>query len=105
MPKVKIYDSETFPDLFSEKQVRVFQLPDFKVCIAKHNDQYFAFEYLCPHQKHPMAKARITSFGDVVCPLHDFRYSLSDGTEANSRCRALNNYKLHVNAEAVYLEF
>jgi len=102
---IRIYDAEKFPDLFIDKQVRVFQLPDFKICIAQYKDDYYAFDYLCPHQKHPLTTANITAFGEVVCPLHEYRFSLSHGGEANNKCQALNRFKLHLSAEGVYLEF
>lgn len=105
MPTLRLYDTEKFPDLFAEKQVRVFQLPNFKVCIALYNGEYYAFSHLCPHQKHPLASANITAFGEVVCPLHEYRFSLSVGNEANNKCQALTRYKLHLNAEGVYLSF
>ena len=105
MPSHKIYDTEKFPDLFSEKQVRVFQIQGDKYCVAKHGEQYFAFEYLCPHQKQPLTTAKITSFGEVVCPLHEYRFSLQFGNEANHKCNALKTYKLHMKPEGVYLEF
>jgi len=87
------------------KQVRVFQLNDRKYCIAKYKDEFFAFEYLCPHQKHPLTQAQVTGFGEVVCPLHEYRFSLQYGLEANNKCTALKTYKLHINPDGVYLEF
>ena len=104
MKKIRIYDSDKFPDLFENQQVRVFQLPDLKVCIAKFRGDYFAFEYLCPHQKHPLKDAMITEFGEVVCPLHEFRFSLDLGEEANNKCALLKRYTLYLKPEGVYLE-
>lgn len=102
---IKIYDRESFPDLFGDKQIRVIQVNEVKVCIASFNGQYFAFEYLCPHQKEALKNAKLTAFGEVVCPLHEYRFSLTLGNESKNRCRALNLYKLHIKGDSVYLEF
>lgn len=75
-----------------------------KVCIASFNGNYFAFEYLCPHQKEPLKNAKITPYGEVVCPLHEYRFSLSLGNESKNRCSALNLFKLYIKGDSVYLE-
>lgn len=103
--RTRIYDHDKFPDLFTDRQVRVFQLKDKKICIAKFKEEYFAFEQLCPHQKHPLNESVVTPFGEVVCPLHEYRFSLMYGEEAYDKCRPLKRYELFMNPEGVYLEF
>lgn len=100
---VRIYDNKTFPDLFAKKQIRVFNVNNAKVCIAQHKGQYFAFDYLCPHQKEPLRNANITPFGEVVCPLHEYRFSLKHGNESSNKCGALRRYELFLEADGVYL--
>lgn len=75
-----------------------------KVCIAQHKGNYFAFEHLCPHQKHPLTSARITAFDQVVCPLHEYRFSLKYGNESNQKCAALKRYELILEDDGVYLK-
>jgi nitrite reductase/ring-hydroxylating ferredoxin subunit len=101
--RIRIYDAESFEDLFVGQQIRVFQLPDTKVCVGKYGGKFYAFEYLCPHQKHPLKTSKITSFGEVVCPLHEYRFSLEDGREVNNKCEHLKCYKLYINDKGVYL--
>ena len=103
MDSIRIYDSEQFPELFVEKQQRVFKLGDLKVIIAKHNGVYQAFEHLCPHQRHPLKDSIMTAFGEVVCPLHEYRFSLKTGEEAHQKCKALKRYPLEIKAGGVYL--
>lgn len=45
----------------------------------------------------------ITEFGEVVCPLHEFRFSLDLGEEANNKCALLKRYTLYLKPEGVYL--
>lgn len=101
---VRIYDTNGFDQLFQEKSIRVFRVDDTKVCIAQYKDGFFAFEFLCPHQKHPLKDAKVTAFGEVVCPLHEYRFSLEFGNESNHKCNPLKRFKLHIKSDGVYLE-
>ncbi len=101
---VRIYDTNGFDQLFRDKSIRVFRVDDTKVCIAQYEGSFFAFEFLCPHQKHPLKDAKVTAFGEVVCPLHEYRFSLEYGSESNHKCGPLKRFKLHIKSDGVYLE-
>ena len=64
---------------------------------------FFAFEHLCPHQMHPLSEAQITAFGEVVCPLHAYRFHLQTGSEANQKCRDLKTFEVEIRQEGVFI--
>lgn len=105
MDLVKIDNKEGFSRLFENKQKRVFRIGEAKIIIAYFKNEYYAFDYLCPHQKHPLKEAQITSFGEIICPLHEYRFALQHGQEAYNRCKALKHYPLQMKEDGVYLAY
>ena len=104
MSAIKVFQSkEQLESAFSDKTIRVIRIGDRKVCLAKHGQSFFCFEHLCPHQMHPLSEGQITAFGEIVCPLHEYRYNLKTGTEASQRCRDLKTFKVDINDEGVFI--
>ena len=88
---------------FIDKPIRIFNVNGFKFCLAKYKQAFFAFETQCPHQKHQMAEAEVTAFGEVVCPLHFYRFSLRHGQEANRLCHDLETYPIELSEEGIFV--
>lgn len=104
MSLVKIFkNEEELLGAFSQKNIRVIQIGETKVCLAKHGQTFSCFEYLCPHQMHPLSNGHITAYGEVVCPLHEYRFDLKTGTEANQKCRELKTFGVEVKSEGVFI--
>ena len=104
MSRVKVFQNEEqLKKAFSEKNIRVIRIGEKKVCLAMHGQTFFCFEHLCPHQMHPLDEGKITEFGEIVCPLHEYRYNLKTGTEASQRCRDLKTFKVDINDEGVFI--
>jgi 3-phenylpropionate/trans-cinnamate dioxygenase ferredoxin subunit len=49
------------------------------LCLAKHNDQLFACTQKCPHAGAPLAEGHVDALGNLICPLHKYKFSLKNG--------------------------
>ena len=49
-----------------------------KVTLAKFKDGYFAFAQKCPHAGGIMANGHLDAVGNIVCPLHRYKFSLGN---------------------------
>lgn len=85
--------SEQVMSLFPERAIRQVVLGDQKICVARVGERFFAFERLCPHRLASLSEGWITTFGEVVCPLHEYRFELSSGRVASGACRDLTIFK------------
>ncbi|NJM52749.1 MAG: Rieske 2Fe-2S domain-containing protein [Blastocatellia bacterium] len=47
-----------------------------KICIALHNGELHACAAKCPHASGKMAEGHIDSLGNIVCPLHRYKFNL-----------------------------
>ncbi len=104
MKAIKVFDSrQSLEKIFEKKSIRRLRIGDTKLCLAQHNDEYYAFELLCPHQHQPLDEGQITDFGDLVCPLHFYRFSLKTGIETQSRCKDLKTYIIEIKEEGIFI--
>ena len=74
----KIADSEAAID-FSDNGIAVTDVKGKQICIGRHQQQLFAFAYKCPHAGGILAEGWIDAMGNVVCPLHRYKYNMSNG--------------------------
>lgn len=91
--------------LFPDKKIRLVQLGDTKVCLVRFKDAFYAFEALCPHQMANLSEGMVTPFGEVVCPLHHYRFDLRSGRVSGGNCRELRLFsaKLAESGLLIYL--
>ncbi len=103
--RVKIFNNSAQADeAFKEKSIRVLRIGDKKVCLAKVNDEFFAFDALCPHQRHPLKESTINAFQEVICPLHSYRFNLKTGAEAHHLCKPMNTFPVEISEAGLFIK-
>src|SRR6478672_12378682 len=89
----KIADSkEELP--FSPEGLAEISVADKKVCISLHKDQLGACAARCPHAGGSLAQGYIDSLGNIVCPLHRYRFSIQNGRNTSGEGYFLKIYPL-----------
>ena len=76
-----------------------------KICLAQHNDQYFAFAHKCPHAGGLLVDGYIDVLGNVVCPLHRYKFCLQNGRNVSGEGYYLKNWPVEVREDGVYAGF
>lgn len=89
--------------LFPEKKIREVQLGDKKICVVRIGSDFFAFEALCPHRLASLSEGTVTSFGEVVCPLHHYRFDLKTGAIQSGDCRDLQCYSTEITSSGLVI--
>lgn len=64
---------------FGENNIAVAELNGKKICIAKFKETFFAFAFKCPHAGGILADGYIDALGNIVCPLHRYKYDMKNG--------------------------
>jgi 3-phenylpropionate/trans-cinnamate dioxygenase ferredoxin subunit len=59
--------------------IGVVEINDKKICVAKFKNEWRAFAYNCPHAGGIMAEGYIDLSGNIVCPVHSYKFSLKNG--------------------------
>jgi 3-phenylpropionate/trans-cinnamate dioxygenase ferredoxin subunit len=88
---------------FAENNIAIVEVKGKKMCIAKFKDQVFAFAYKCPHAGGLLADGYIDALGQVVCPLHRYKYDLKNGRNTSGEGYYLKHWPVEIRNEAVYV--
>jgi nitrite reductase/ring-hydroxylating ferredoxin subunit len=89
---------------FAENNIAVTELNGKPICIGKFKESAFAFAYKCPHAGGLLADGYIDSLGNVVCPLHRYKYNIANGRNVSGEGYYLKNWPLEIREDGVYVE-
>jgi len=98
----KIADHITEID-FSENNIAIAELKSKKICIGKFGDKTFAFAHKCPHAGGILAEGHIDVLGNVVCPVHRYKYDLRNGRNVSGEGYYLKNWPVELREDGVYV--
>lgn len=90
---------------FGENNIAIVETDDRKICIAKHKDELFAFAHKCPHAGGIMHNGYIDATGNVVCPLHRYKFCISNGRNVSGEGYYLKHWPVRIEEEKVYVGF
>jgi nitrite reductase/ring-hydroxylating ferredoxin subunit len=76
-----------------------------KVCIALKNETLFACAAKCPHAGGNMSHGYVDALGNIVCPLHRYKFSLENGRNISGEGYFLKNYPLEVRTNGIFIGF
>jgi nitrite reductase/ring-hydroxylating ferredoxin subunit len=90
--------------LFGENNIAVMQCGGKDICVALHGDELFAFAYKCPHASGIMANGYIDPLGNVVCPLHRYKFSMRNGRNVSGEGYYLKTFSVEQRPEGIFVE-
>ena len=73
------------------------------ICIAKHYDQLFACTQKCPHAGALLVNGHVDALGNLVCPLHKYKFSLKNGRNISGEGYFLKTFQIEEKADGVYI--
>lgn len=88
---------------FAENNIAIAELKGKKICIAKWKDRVFAFAYKCPHAGGILADGYIDALGNVVCPLHRYKFDMSNGRNISGEGYYLKHWPVVQREDAIYV--
>ena len=101
----KLFNSKDELDrALKEHAIRRLRIGDKVFCLVKNQSEYHLIDGLCSHQKQSLHKGKLNAFGEIICPLHHYRFNLKTGREANQLCTDLGVYPLSVKERGVFAE-
>jgi 3-phenylpropionate/trans-cinnamate dioxygenase ferredoxin subunit len=91
---------------FAENNIGVIEFEGRKICVAKLNDEYYAFPYTCPHAGGILAYGFIDPQGYVVCPLHRYRFDPQNGRNVSGEGYFLKHWPLRwIEGDGVFIGY
>lgn len=74
-----------------------------KVTLAQADGRVYAFAYKCPHASGVMADGFIDAMGNVVCPLHRYKFNMQNGRNVTGEGYYLKTYTVEQREEGLFL--
>ena len=73
------------------------------VCIGQHNGELFAFAQKCPHAGGYFKHGSIDASGNVICPLHRYKFCLKNGRNVTGEGYYLKHWPVEVREEGIFI--
>ncbi|MGZ3849419.1 MAG: Rieske (2Fe-2S) protein [Flavisolibacter sp.] len=74
-----------------------------RICIARNQDGLFAFAYKCPHAGGYLSEGYIDALGNVVCPIHRYKFCMKNGRNVSGEGYYLKHWPVEVREEGVFV--
>jgi 3-phenylpropionate/trans-cinnamate dioxygenase ferredoxin subunit len=88
---------------FGANHIAVVEMEGKKICVGRYKEEIFAFAYKCPHAGGLLAEGFIDALGNVVCPLHRYKYDLRNGRNTSGEGYYLKHWPVEVREDGVYV--
>jgi len=88
---------------FAGNNIATVEVKGKKICIGKYSDAFFAFTYKCPHAGGILADGHIDALGNIVCPLHRYKYCLQNGRNVSGEGYYLIHWPVEIREDGVYV--
>ena len=75
-----------------------------KFCVTRYQEQLFAFAYKCPHASGIMSQGHIDALGNVVCPLHRYKFDLKTGRNVTGEGFFLKRWPVTWSDDGVFVQ-
>lgn len=88
---------------FAENQIAVVEVKGKKICVGRSQKVTFAFAYKCPHAGGILAHGFIDLLGNVVCPLHRYKFNIQNGRNTSGEGYYLKHWPVDIRETGVFV--
>ena len=88
---------------FARNNIAVAEVKGKKICLARYKEEIFAFAYTCPHAGGILAEGYIDPLGNIVCPLHRYKYDMKNGRNTSGEGYYLKHWPVETREEGVFV--
>jgi nitrite reductase/ring-hydroxylating ferredoxin subunit len=89
--------------LWQDNQLCEIQVKGKTICMARRGDGVFACAHKCPHAGGHLADGFIDALGNMVCPLHRYRFNPENGRNVSGEGYYLKTYPVEIRTDGVYV--
>src|SRR5829696_1069733 len=76
-----------------------------KVCLVLHADKLMACSQSCPHAGGSLAAGYLDASGNIVCPLHRYKFNPQTGRNVSGEGYYLKTFPCEIRADGVFVGF
>ena len=88
---------------FGENHLAEIEAGGKQICLAKQGEEFFACTAKCPHASGTMSGGYLDPLGNIVCPLHRYKFSLKNGRNTSGEGFFLKTYPVEKREDGIYI--
>jgi 3-phenylpropionate/trans-cinnamate dioxygenase ferredoxin subunit len=92
---------ELFPD--GERSLCDSEAGGKDICVALVKDKIMACAYQCPHAGARMSDGYVDALGNIVCPLHRYKFSMENGRNVSGEGYFLKTYPVEEREDGIFV--
>ena len=89
--------------IFSEKGLAEWEVHGKKICLSIFRGELYATSLKCPHAGGNLSHGFLDAAGNVVCPLHRYKFSLHTGRNISGEGYYLKTYPVEKKGDGYYI--
>lgn len=100
---VPIADTENVP--VTENEIQEVAAGHKKICMTRLDGKLYAFARKCPHAGGFLSEGHIDNYGNIVCPVHRYKYNIKNGYNSSGEGYYLSTYPVEEREDGIYVGF
>ncbi|HET9826827.1 MAG TPA: Rieske 2Fe-2S domain-containing protein [Chitinophagaceae bacterium] len=88
---------------FAKNNIASVEIHGKKICISKFQAEIFAFAHQCPHAAGFLAEGYLDKHGNVVCPVHQYKFDIRTGRNITGEGYSLKHWPVEVRSDGIYV--
>ena len=88
---------------FQSNNMAIVMVNGKVISVGKHKDILYAFAHQCPHAGGIMAEGWIDVKGNVVCPVHGYRFNMENGRNVTGEEYSLKHWPVERRQDGIYV--
>ena len=88
---------------FAENELAEWEVNGKKICLSLFKEQLCATSLKCPHAGGNLSHGFVDVAGNIVCPLHRYKFSLQTGRNVSGEGYYLKTYPIEKRANGYFL--
>jgi nitrite reductase/ring-hydroxylating ferredoxin subunit len=88
---------------FQENNMCVIAVADKLISLALMNNQLFAFAHKCPHASGILSEGVLDKVGNVICPVHGYKFCIKNGRNISGEGYQLKTYPLEHRETGIFI--
>ena len=89
--------------IFNTNNLLEVEIEGKKICIAQYNGKLIACAATCPHAGAALVNGYIDALGNIVCPLHYYKFGLLSAKNAARQGYFLKKYAIENRSDGIFI--
>jgi len=74
-----------------------------RICLSRHNNSIHACTAKCPHAGGTLAEGYLDVSGNIVCPLHRYKFNMQTGRNISGEGYYLKTFPVEIRDDGVFV--